>query len=198
VIAKRKPVSEDSLAKHAADVALAGQFDDLLAQARAAEDALRSAQADGASAADLRLLGKRLDETLTAVMRAAFAAERAEIGPRGYEDRIYRRKAMATSPVRAWDDGGTAAAHAAREPPPGRHRPPSPGARRLTALPVPHRAAPASRTASPERPARAHQTSAVYNDPANCGVSARFLAFAGYKRPYDGSTRGKALRAPPG
>lgn len=102
MIAKRKPVSEDSLAKHAADVALAGQFDDLLAQARAAEDALRSAQADGASAADLRLLGKRLDEALTAVMRAAFAAERAEIGPRGYEDRIYRRKAMATSPVRAW------------------------------------------------------------------------------------------------
>jgi len=102
VIAKRKPVSEDSLAKHAADAALAGQFDDLLAQARAAEDALRSAQADGASAADLRLLGKRLDETLTTVMRAAFAAERAEIGPRGYEDRIYRRKAMATSPVRAW------------------------------------------------------------------------------------------------
>ena len=35
-------------------------------------------------------------------MRAAFAAERAEIGPRGYEDRIYRRKATATSPVRAW------------------------------------------------------------------------------------------------
>ena len=102
MIAKRKPVSEDSLAKHAADVALAGQFDDLLAQARAAEDALRSAQADGASAADLHQLGKRLDEALTAVMRAAFAAERAEIGPRGYEDRIYRRKAMATSPVRAW------------------------------------------------------------------------------------------------
>ena len=102
MIAKRKPVSEDSLAKHAADVALAGQFDDLLAQARAAEDALRSAQADRASAADLRLLGKRLDEALTAVMRAAFAAERAEIGPRGYEDRIYRRKATATSPVRAW------------------------------------------------------------------------------------------------
>ena len=102
MIAKRKPVSEDSLAKHAADVALAGQFDDLLAQARAAEDALRSAQADRASAADLRLLGKRLDEALTAVMRAAFAAERAAIGPRGYDDRIYRRKAMATTPVRAW------------------------------------------------------------------------------------------------
>ena len=102
MIVKRKPVSKDSMAKHAADVALAGQFDDLLAQARAADDALRSAQADGASAADLSQLGKRLDEGLTAVMRAAFAAERAEIGPRGYEDRIYRRKATATSPVRAW------------------------------------------------------------------------------------------------
>jgi len=35
VIAKRKPVSEDSLAKHAADVALAGPFDDPLPQAPA-------------------------------------------------------------------------------------------------------------------------------------------------------------------
>jgi len=102
VIVKRRPVSEEAMAKHAADVALAGQFDDLLAQARAAEDALRSAQAEGAPPADLRQLGKRLDGALTAVMRAAFAAERAEIGPRGYEDRIYRRKVMATSPVRAW------------------------------------------------------------------------------------------------
>jgi len=102
VIAKRKPVSEESMAKHAADAALAGQFDDLLAQARAAENALRSAQADGASVADLHQLGKRLDGALTAVMRAAFAAERVEIGARGYQDRIYRRKAMATSPVRAW------------------------------------------------------------------------------------------------
>ena len=102
MIAKRNSVTEESMAKHAADVALAGQFDDLLAQARAAEDALRAAQADGASVSDLHQLGKRLDDALTAVMRAAFAAERAEIGPRGYEDRIYRRKAMATSPVRAW------------------------------------------------------------------------------------------------
>ena len=102
MIAKRKPVSEESMAKHAADAFLAGQFDNLLAQARAAEDALRSAQADGATVSDLHQLGKRLDDALTAVMRAGFAAERAEIGPRGYEDRIYRRKAMATPPVRAW------------------------------------------------------------------------------------------------
>jgi hypothetical protein len=102
VIAKRKTVSEEATAKHAADVALAGQFDDLLAEARADEDALRSAQADGSSLAELHVLGKRLDASLTAVMRAAFAAERAAIGPRGYDDRIYRRKAMATTPVRAW------------------------------------------------------------------------------------------------
>jgi hypothetical protein len=102
VIAKRKTVSEEAGAKHAADVALAGQFDDLLTEARADEDALRSAQADGSSLAELHLLGKRLDGSLTAVMRSAFAAERAAIGPRGYDDRIYRRKAMATTPVRAW------------------------------------------------------------------------------------------------
>ncbi|HUL28042.1 MAG TPA: hypothetical protein VLW44_19965 [Streptosporangiaceae bacterium] len=102
MIVKRKPVSKESAAKHAADVALAGQFEDLLAQARSAEDALRTAQADGAALADLHKLGKRLDDALTAAMRAAFASQRAEIGPRGYEDRIYRRKAMATSPVRAW------------------------------------------------------------------------------------------------
>jgi len=102
VIAKRKTVSEEAGAKHAADVALAGQFDELLTAARADEDALRAAQADGSSLAELHQLGKRLDTSLTAVMRAAFAAERAAIGPRGYDDRIYRRKAMATTPVRAW------------------------------------------------------------------------------------------------
>jgi hypothetical protein len=102
VIVKRKPVSEEAGAKHAADVALAEEFDDLLARARADEDALRSAQADASSLAELHQLGKRLDDSLTAVMRAAFAAERAAIGPRGYDDRIYRRKAMATAPVRAW------------------------------------------------------------------------------------------------
>ena len=102
MIVKRKPVSQEATAKHAADVALAEQFDGLLAQARAAEEALRTAQADGASPADLHKLGKHFDDALTAVMRSAFAAERAEIGPRGYDDRIYRRKARATAPVRAW------------------------------------------------------------------------------------------------
>ena len=34
-------------------------------------------------------------------MRAAYAARRAEIGPLGYDDRIYRRKAMAKPRVHA-------------------------------------------------------------------------------------------------
>ena len=47
-------------------------------------------------------LAKRLDTALTDAMRAAYAAERVAIGPLGYDDRIYRRKAKATSPVRVW------------------------------------------------------------------------------------------------
>jgi hypothetical protein len=99
---KRTTASQEALEKYAADVALAEQFDELFVQASAAEKALRDAQAAGGPAAELSRLGKQLDVALTAVMRAAFAAQRAEIGPRGYEDRIFRRKAMATSPVRTW------------------------------------------------------------------------------------------------
>ena len=45
--------------------------------------------------------GKLLDAALTDAMRAAFAAQRAEIGPRGYEDRIYFRQAKAKPAVHA-------------------------------------------------------------------------------------------------
>jgi len=38
---------------------------------------------------------------LTTAMQAAYAAQRAEIGPRGYEDRIFYRKAKARPDVRA-------------------------------------------------------------------------------------------------
>jgi hypothetical protein len=99
---KRKPVSPEAAAKHDDDVALAQRFDDLFADAQSAEQALRAAQAGRASLEDQHRAGKRLDSALTDVMRAAFAAQRAEIGPQGYDDRIYRRKAMATGPVRAW------------------------------------------------------------------------------------------------
>jgi|SRR5579863_4168371 len=99
---KRTPVSPEAAVKYDADVALAEQFDDLFAQAQSAEHVLRDAQASGASLEEQHRAGKRLDAALTDVMRAAFAAQRAEIGARGYDDRIYRRKAMATTPVRAW------------------------------------------------------------------------------------------------
>jgi hypothetical protein len=101
-MAKRTPVSPEAAAKYDADVALAERFDDLFAQAQAAEQDLRGAQANGASLEELYRAGKHFDSALTDVMRAAFAAQRAEIGSRGYDDRIYRRKAMATAPVRAW------------------------------------------------------------------------------------------------
>jgi len=94
---RRKQVSGQAEAEYAADVALAAQFDDLLAAARAAEQAFRNAQSRAVPISELHPLAKRLDTVLTDVMRAAYAAQRAEIGPRGYEDRIYRRKAMAKS-----------------------------------------------------------------------------------------------------
>lgn len=95
----RKHASADAQGKYLADVALAANFDDLLAQAQAAEQEFRSAQAVAAPLAEQYTLAKRLDQALTEVMRAAYAAVRAEIGPRGYDDRIYKRKAMATPVV---------------------------------------------------------------------------------------------------
>lgn len=95
-------VSQKAEAQHAADVALAGKFNELLEDARTAEAKLRQAQSSAAPLDEQHDLGKALDATLTAAMRAAFAAERAEIGPRGYEDRIYRRKAKATQVVKKW------------------------------------------------------------------------------------------------
>jgi hypothetical protein len=97
-----RPVSEEAEQRHAADVELAGKFSELLEAARNAEAALRRAQAGGAGLTELHDLGKAFDDALTAVMRSAFAAQRAAIGPRGYDDRIYHRKALATTDVRRW------------------------------------------------------------------------------------------------
>jgi len=100
-MAGRKQPSEDAQAKYLADVALAANFDDLLAAAQAAEKEYRAAQATAAPLAGQYRLAKRLDAALTDLMRSAYAAVRAEIGPRGYDDRIYKRKAMATPVVHA-------------------------------------------------------------------------------------------------
>jgi len=100
----RKPVSADAESSYLADVALASQFDELLRRAEVAERDFRQAQAAGTHADVQYPLAHNLDHALTDVTRAAFAAQRAEIGPRGYDDRIVRRKAMATPAVHRWTD----------------------------------------------------------------------------------------------
>src|SRR5246127_353671 len=87
--------SQEALDLHAADVAEAAERGKLLDVAPAADAALREAEASRAPVTEVHRLAKELDATLTAAMRAAYAAQRAEIGPRGYEDRIYFRKGKA-------------------------------------------------------------------------------------------------------
>ena len=99
---KRRPKpSSEAEQQYKADVALAGRRTELLDAAREAESRLRQAQARQAPDAEVRRLAENLDAALTEAMRAAYAAQRAEIGPRGYDDRIYRRKAKATPQVHA-------------------------------------------------------------------------------------------------
>jgi hypothetical protein len=93
--------SQEAAQAHAADVALAAQREELLDAAREADIALREAEGQRAPVADLYRLAKELDAALTAAMQAAYAAQRAEIGLRGYEDRIYFRKGKARPAVRA-------------------------------------------------------------------------------------------------
>ena len=93
--------SQEALDMHAADVTAAGERGKLLDAARAADVALRAAEARHAPVTELHQLAMDLDVALTDAMRAAFAAQRAEIGPRGYEDRIYFRQAKAKPAVHA-------------------------------------------------------------------------------------------------
>ena len=96
--------SQEALDMHAADVTAAGERGKLLDAARAADVALREAEARYAPVTELHELATELDVALTDAMRAAFAAQRAEIGPRGYEDRIFFRKAKAKPAVHAITD----------------------------------------------------------------------------------------------
>ena len=93
--------SQEALDMYAADVTAAGERGKLLDAARAADVALRAAEARHAPVTELHQLAMDLDVALTDAMRAAFAAQRAEIGPRGYEDRIYFRQAKAKPAVHA-------------------------------------------------------------------------------------------------
>jgi hypothetical protein len=96
--------SQEALNLHAADVSEAAERGKLLEAARAADAALREAEATRTPVTEVHRLAKELDVALTAAMRAAYAAQRAEIGPRGYEDRIYHRKAKAKPAVHVLTD----------------------------------------------------------------------------------------------
>ncbi len=98
---RRYRPSAQALQRYAADSALAARRAELLDAAREAEGRFRQAEARRVPEAELRRLAEDFDAALTAAMRAAYAAQRVEIGPRGYDDRIYRRKAMAKPRVRA-------------------------------------------------------------------------------------------------
>jgi hypothetical protein len=100
----RVKVSAAAEASYLADIALAANFPELLTAAQAAEREYRQAQATAAPVSVQYPLAQELDAALTDVTRAAYAAQRAEIGPQGYEDRIFFRKAKATPAVHAWTD----------------------------------------------------------------------------------------------
>ena len=100
-VAGRQKPSSEAEQRYTDDVALAGRRDELLAAAAEAESQFRQAEARYAPSTELRRLALDLDAALTAAVGAAFAAQRVEIGPRGFDDRIFRRKAMATPKVHA-------------------------------------------------------------------------------------------------
>jgi hypothetical protein len=95
-----KPSSEAEQS-YAADLALAGRHAELLDAADAAETEFRQAQARRAPDAEVRRLALALDAALTDAMRAAYSVQRVAIGVRGYDDRIYRRKAKAKPHIHA-------------------------------------------------------------------------------------------------
>jgi hypothetical protein len=92
--------STEAESRYKDDVELAGRRDELLAAAAAAETRVRQAQASRAPSAEVRSAALDLDAALTAAVHAAYAAQRVEIGIRGYDDRIFRRKAMAKPGVK--------------------------------------------------------------------------------------------------
>ncbi len=97
---RHKPSSEAEQ-RYSEDVALANRRDEILAAAAEAESQFRQAQARNAPRGEVRRLALDFDAALTDAVRAAYAAQRVAIGPRGFDDRIFRRKAMATPKVHA-------------------------------------------------------------------------------------------------
>ena len=95
-------VSPEAQERLSADRELADRLADLLDSAAEADEELRAAQASRKPEPEVRALAMRLDDALTEAMRAAYARRRVEIGPRGYDDWIYRRARMAKPAVKLW------------------------------------------------------------------------------------------------
>ncbi|GHE26582.1 hypothetical protein GCM10017673_30560 [Streptosporangium violaceochromogenes] len=95
-------MSREAEVRHHADREVGKTFPGLLERARAAEAALRRAQAAGAPTGELRAAGLAFDRALTEALRAAEAGQRATFGVRAYDDRIRRRKGKATPKGAEW------------------------------------------------------------------------------------------------
>lgn len=97
-------VSGQARERYASDQELAARFRGLRADANRAESELRRAQHERRPPEELRERFTVLDRALAAVLSAAEAGERVAMGPRAYDDRIARRKALARDEVRHWTD----------------------------------------------------------------------------------------------
>lgn len=108
-------ISKDVAARMEEDRRLAGTYQDRLADATAAETALRTAQAEGRPAGEMKALDVAFDQALTVALEAALAAERVEMGPKVYVSEgqdatahraaeIAERKARARWTVRPWTE----------------------------------------------------------------------------------------------
>lgn len=108
-------ISKDVAARMEDDRQLADSYQDRLADATAAEAALRAAQAEERPADEMKALDVAFDRALTAALEAALAAERVEMGPKVYvaegQDgtarraaEIAERKARARWTVRPWSE----------------------------------------------------------------------------------------------
>ncbi|WP_245966844.1 hypothetical protein [Sphaerisporangium album] len=95
-------MSREAEVRHHADQEVGRGFAQVLEKAREAERALRRARAEGAGAAELRAAGLAFDRALTDALRTAEAARRATLGVRAYDDRIRRRKGVATPEGARW------------------------------------------------------------------------------------------------
>lgn len=86
--------------RYEVDVALADKFDDLMATARSADQEFRATEGRRVDVTELHRKAKALDTALTDAVHSAYAKQRAAIGVRGYEDRIFARKAKAKPEIR--------------------------------------------------------------------------------------------------